>query len=165
MLLHSRKKKITQQYGDTPSLLSGRGRGTTRDSTHPPPLTEIVNMSHSNWLESRAWATAVAYALRAAGWWVRLNRDPGAMGRSTLCRAVPTRRNSASGVQRQCSRHSTHLPRPDCRPMGCHHCTRRHGGESRTDHRLWDRRLWDLRRLASVERCRRRHRRRVSGRR
>ena len=47
--------------------------------------------------------------------------------------------------------------------MGCHYRTRRYGGESGTDHRLWDRRLWDLRRLASVERCRRRHRRRVSG--
>jgi impB/mucB/samB family len=46
----------------------------------------------------------------------------------------------------------------------CCHRTRRHGRESGADHRIWDRRVWELRRLASVERCWRRHRRRVSGR-
>jgi hypothetical protein len=147
----------------------------------------------------------VAWAVRAAGWWVRLHRDPGAMSQSAIRRSIPTRRNSTGRVQRQCRRHPTHLPRPDCCPnvdvrgqaghgnrsrphhgtgrtnhgqnlrcgslgrstchIGCHHCTRRHGGESGTDHRLWDRRLWDLRRLASVEQCWRRHRRGVSGRR
>jgi hypothetical protein len=48
--------------------------------------------------------------------------------------------------------------------MGRHYRTRLYGGESGPDCRLWDRRLWDLRRLVSVERGRRRHRRRVSGR-
>jgi len=36
LLPYSREKKIAQQHGDTPSLLSGRGKGTTQDSTHFP---------------------------------------------------------------------------------------------------------------------------------
>jgi hypothetical protein len=49
--------------------------------------------------------------------------------------------------------------------MGRQHRTRLHSGKSGTNCRLWHRRFWDLRRLVSVERYRRRYRRRVPGRR
>jgi hypothetical protein len=66
LLLRSREKKIAPNSMAMPLACSPEEEGEPR-STQLTSLTEIVIMSHANWLESHAWAAATVALLGLCG--------------------------------------------------------------------------------------------------